>query len=82
MHRSADMINAAAEAAKGAADSVLSVNEKAPGNLQTQPNVSDKTTNPPVDPLAAVGNIITSGGDDDETYPGLEKPFVKQQELK
>ena len=29
------------------------------------------------DPLAAIGSVV----DEEETHPGLEKPFVKQQEL-
>lgn len=82
MHRSAGLTNRTREAVKGVADSVPSMNETKRENLQNQTSASKNTTAGAADPLAALGKVMSTGADDDETHPGLEKPLVKQQELK
>lgn len=77
------MIKTAAFAVKGAADSAPNTTKTAVGNIQTQAGMLNKTTNSPPNSLADLGNsTVTSSGGDDQTYPGLEKPHVSQQELK
>ena len=82
MHRKAGLTNKGAESSKEAADRVPSKNETQKEKLQPQSNASANTTSRPADPLAALGKVMSSSGDDDETHPGLEKPFAKQQELR
>lgn len=82
MHRSAGLTSKGAGAVKAAADSVPSRDETQEEKLQTQANALEDTKPArPADPLAALGKVMSSS-DDDETYPGLEKPLVKQQELR
>ena len=83
MRRKADMTTTAAEAVKGATDIVSNTSKTAGGNLPKEISVLNKTTYSPPDPSAALGNSkVTSSGDDNHSYPGLEKPLVSQQELK
>ena len=77
------MMKTAAEAVKGAADSASNKTKTAVGNLQTQASMFNNATRSPLSSLALLGNsTVTSSGGDDQTYPGLEKPHVSQQELK
>lgn len=75
-----------AAAVKGAADSVSNTNTVARGNSQTQISISNDTMYTPPNLLAGVlGNseaTSSSGGDDEQSYPGLEKPLGSQQDLK
>lgn len=83
MRRTAAMSKTAAETVNVAADNFLRLNNTAGGELQTPSSVLNNTTGTSPNPLAALGKSkVTSNGGDDETYPGLEKPLVNQQELK
>lgn len=82
MHRRAGLTSKGAEVVREAADSVSSIDDTKQEKLQTQANaLEDTKTSRPADPLAALGKAMSSS-DDDETHPGLEKPLVKQQELR
>lgn len=77
------MSKTAAETVKAAADSFSNVNNTAGGEVQTQSSVSNNTTETSPKLLAALGkSMVTSNDGDDETFPGLEKPLINQQELK
>lgn len=75
------MSKTAVETVKVAADSFSIVNNTAGGALQTQSSVLNSSTDTSPNLQAALEKG-TSNGVDDETYPGLEKPLVNQQELK